>query len=118
MTKKIFLYCLLVGAATLLLCAGLFFGLQYRQILDDSYATLKQESHYVSKGIAKNGAAYLNVLDSDRQITWMDENGNIIGENELNAGKGNIKKMATGEQIEVPLTAEDIAETIGGSQNE
>lgn len=78
MTKKIFLYCLLVGAATLLLCAGLFFGLQYRQILDDSYATLKQESHYVSKGIAKSGAAYLNVLDSDRRITWMDENGNVL----------------------------------------
>lgn len=42
----------------------------------------------------------------------------VIGESELSAGKGNIKRMATGEQIEVLLTAQDIAETIGGSQNE
>ena len=37
----------------------------------------------------------------------------VIGGNELEAGKGNIKRMATGEQIEVSLTAKDIADTIG-----
>lgn len=42
----------------------------------------------------------------------------VIGESELAANKGNIKVMATGEQIEVSLTAKDIAETIGGNQNE
>ena len=42
----------------------------------------------------------------------------VIGESELTTGKGNIKVMATGEQIEVSLTAKDIAETIGGNQNE
>ena len=42
----------------------------------------------------------------------------VIGENELKTGKGNIKKMTTGEQIEVSLTANDIAETIGGEQHE
>ena len=42
----------------------------------------------------------------------------VIGENELKTGKGNIKEMATGEQTEVTLTANDIAETIGGEQHE
>jgi histidyl-tRNA synthetase len=42
----------------------------------------------------------------------------VIGESELTAGKGNIKTMATGEQREVSLTVKDIAETIGGNQNE
>ena len=42
----------------------------------------------------------------------------VIGGNELLAGKGSIKKMATGEQTEVALTAKDIAETIGGVQHE
>ena len=42
----------------------------------------------------------------------------VIGENELIAGKGNMKKMETGEQIEVALTAKDIAETIGDERNE
>ena len=40
----------------------------------------------------------------------------VIGESELAAGKGNLKRMDTGEQIEVALTAKDIAETIGGNQ--
>ena len=42
----------------------------------------------------------------------------VIGENELKTGKGNIKEMANGEQTEVSLTANDIAETIGGEQHE
>ena len=42
----------------------------------------------------------------------------VIGENELKTGKGNIKEMATGEQIEVSLTANDIADMIGGEQHE
>ncbi len=41
MTKKIFSYCFLVGALALLLCAGVFFGLQYRQNLDVAYAALR-----------------------------------------------------------------------------
>ena len=42
----------------------------------------------------------------------------VIGESELDAGRGNIKKMETGKQIEVALTAKDIAETIGGNSHE
>ncbi len=42
----------------------------------------------------------------------------VIGENELTNGKGNLKRMADGEQIEVSLTARDIAETIGGNNHE
>ena len=42
----------------------------------------------------------------------------VIGGNELAAGKGNIKRMTTGEQIEVSLTAKDIAQTIGDETNE
>ena len=40
------------------------------------------------------------------------------GENELTDGKGNLKRMADGEQIEVSLTARDIAEPIGGNNHE
>ena len=42
MTKKIFVYSFLVGALALLLCTGLFFGLQYRQTLDKALLTLRQ----------------------------------------------------------------------------
>ena len=77
MTKKIFSYCFLVGAVALLLCAGVFFGLQFRQIMDDASVALQQETRYVAHGIEHNGIAYLESLDSEVRITWMDESGNV-----------------------------------------
>ena len=78
MTKKIFSYAFLVGAVALLLCTGLFFGLQYRQNLDEAYATLRQETRYVAQGIENSGKAYLDQLESDKRITWMDGTGNVL----------------------------------------
>ena len=77
MTKKMFLYFFLVGVLALLLCAGLFFGLQYRQNLDDACAALRQEAYYVVQGIRQNGTDYLTDLESDKRITWMDASGNV-----------------------------------------
>lgn len=77
MTKKIFCYSFLVGALALLLCAGLFFGLQYRQNLDEASAALRNETYYVAQGIDINGEAYLQQLNSDKRITWMDADGNV-----------------------------------------
>ena len=78
MTKKVFLFSFLVGILALLLCAGLFFGLQYRQNLDDAYTTLQQETYYVAQGIRQSGADYLTNLESDKRITWMGANGNVL----------------------------------------
>ena len=78
MTKKVFLYSFLVGVLTLLLCAGLFFGLQYRQNLDDADAVLQQETCYVAQGIRLNGKDYLTGLESDKRITWMDASGSVL----------------------------------------
>ena len=77
MTKKIFLYCFLVGALALLLCSGVFFGLQYRQILDDAYATLRGEANYAAQGVAQGGTAYLASLQGEEHVTWMDEAGTV-----------------------------------------
>ena len=77
MTKKIFSYCFLVGAVALLLCAGVFFGLQYRQIIDDSSAALRQEAVFVAHGVTQKGIDFLKDLDSEVRVTWMDESGNV-----------------------------------------
>ena len=77
MTKKIFSYCFLVGALALLLCAGVLFGLQYRQTLDSTYATLRQEARCLAHGVEQNGAAFLEGLDAEPHITWMDAAGAI-----------------------------------------
>ena len=47
-----------------------------------------------------------------------DNVGDVMRYLELTDGKGNLKRMADGEQIEVSLTARDIAETIGGNSHE
>lgn len=78
MTGKIFRYAFLVGAIALILCAVLFFGLQYRQAIDDAFRTLREETAYVSEGILLNGEAYLQDLDSGKRITWMDGEGNVL----------------------------------------
>ncbi len=77
MTKKIFIYSFLVGFSALLLCAALFFGLQYRQNLEEAFATLEQETRYVAQGLEKSGASYLEELESDKRITWLDREGKL-----------------------------------------
>ena len=78
MTGKIFRYAFLAGILSVLFCAALFFSLQYRQNLDEAYATLRQETEYVARGIALDGEAYLLDLPSDRRITWIDADGEVL----------------------------------------
>ena len=78
MTGKIFRYAFLVGAIALVLCAALFFGLQYRQIMDEAIETLEQETAYVARGVALSGDAYLQNLSSDKRITWIDADGSVL----------------------------------------
>ena len=85
MTWKVFLYSFWVGLLSLLLCAGLFFSLQYRQSLDEAAATLRQETLYVAQGIEKNGDSYLKDLSSDKRITWMDAEGQLIYDTQSSA---------------------------------
>ena len=44
MIKTIFKSVFAVGLSVLLLCAVLFFALQYRQTYDETYAALQQEA--------------------------------------------------------------------------
>ena len=78
MTGKIFRYAFLVGALALLLCAMLFFGLQYRQTIDEAFEALRQETVYVSRGIALEGRRYLEELDSGKRISWIDDDGRVL----------------------------------------
>ena len=82
MIGKIFRYAFLVGTIVLLLCTLLFFGLQYRQNIDEAFEALRLESGYVSRGIALNGADYLKGLDTDKRVTWMDAEGQPLYDSE------------------------------------
>ncbi len=78
MTKKIFVYSFLVGALALLLSTGLFFGLQYRQNLDEASASLMQDTYYVAHGVEQCGLDYLTALKTDRRVVWMDAEGSVL----------------------------------------
>ena len=52
MRKKIFTDAFLLGISILLICAGLFFALQYKQTMDETYDALKGEAVYAAADIS------------------------------------------------------------------
>ena len=78
MTRTVFRSCFLMGVIVLLLCVLLFFGLQYRQVMDETYAALQQEAVYAEHGLMISGQPYLETLDKVNRITWITAKGDVI----------------------------------------
>ncbi|MCR5355831.1 MAG: two-component sensor histidine kinase [Lachnospiraceae bacterium] len=78
MTKKIFFHSFLLGTLVLILCSALFFGLQYRKMLDESYDTLKGEAKYAASGLETGGISYLKSLEDINRITWIGADGSVL----------------------------------------
>ena len=78
MTKTIFLNTFLVGISVLLLCAALFFGLQFTQVQEETYNTLREEAEYLETGLALNGIDYFSALSDVNRITWIDAEGEVL----------------------------------------
>ena len=116
MTKTIFKSVFTVGLSVLLICAVLFFGLQYRQTNDETYAALQQEAVYAANGLQIGGKSYLEMLGSINRITWISADGSVLYDNvftgnianqrdctevknafETGEGKGTRKSESSGE---------------------
>ena len=82
MTKTIFRNTFLVGMSVLLLCGALFFGLQYTQIKEETYAALQQESVYAEQGMLLSGTEYLEKLGNTNRVTWIREDGAVLYDSE------------------------------------
>ena len=82
MTKTIFRNTFLVGLSVLLLCGVLFFGMQYSQTKDETYDALQQEAIYAEQGVMLGGTEYLEVLDMENRITWIDQDGSVLYDSE------------------------------------
>ena len=83
MTKTIFRNTFLVGVSVLLLCGVLFFGMQYTEAKEETYAALQQEAVYAEQGLMLSGEDYLAALDRVNRITWIDGDGNVLYDSEL-----------------------------------
>ena len=69
MRKKIFTDAFLLGISILLICAGLFFALQYKQTMDETYDALKGEAVYAAAGLEIGGWNYLGEIKSTDCVT-------------------------------------------------
>ena len=78
MTGRIFKYAFLLGAVVLVLCAVLFFGVQYAQTREETYAALRQEAMYASGGVMIAGEDYLSALDGKNRVTWIGADGRVL----------------------------------------
>jgi len=78
MTKTIFRNTFITGISVLIVCAVLFFGIQYRQTIDETYGALEQEAVYVEQGLMAGGVSYLEKLGDGNRITWIDSSGTVL----------------------------------------
>ncbi len=85
MTGKIFRNSFLLGATVLLLCAILFFGVQYAQTTEETYAALRQEAIYAANGVMLSGEEYLRTLGTGNRITWINGDGSVRYDSESGA---------------------------------
>ena len=83
MRRKIFSYSFLLGVSVLLICAALFFALQYTHTLDETYDALKGEAVYAASGLRLGGTSYLESLDSINHITWIAADGSVLYDSEF-----------------------------------
>ena len=83
MRRRIFSYSFLLGAFVLLICAGLFFALQYTHTLDETYDALKGEAVYAASGLKLGGTGYLESLGSINHITWIAPDGSVLYDSEF-----------------------------------
>ena len=82
MIKTIFRNTFLVGISVLILCAALFFGVQYSQVQDQTYAALRQETIYAEQGLLLSGVDYLKTLDNANRVTWIADDGSVLYDSE------------------------------------
>ena len=83
--KKIFKYIMLVSSLITVLGLAFVVGILYHYFQGQLMGELKKEAVYISRGVESTGTDYLKKLnDEDSRITYVDESGKVIYDNEAN----------------------------------
>lgn len=85
MIKTIFRNTILVGVLVLAICSILFFGLQYKQTIDETFEELSLETSYAASGLELSGEDYLKNLCDANRVTWIDHDGTVIYDSEYSS---------------------------------
>ena len=85
MSKKISKYIMLVSSLITVLGLAFVVGILYHYFQGQLMDELKKEAVYISRGVESAGTDYLKKLnDEDSRITYVDESGKVIYDNEAN----------------------------------
>ncbi len=107
MRKKIFQNYLLVEVLVLVLCCGLFLGVLFQHYEKQAFSQLRTEANYIAHGMDLSGESYLNTLQSDTRVTWVDSDGMVLYDSAANPGT-----------MQNHLNREEIAEALQNGEGE
>ena len=89
MTRKIFQNAFLLGASVLMICAVLFFVVEYEQKLKETYEALEGEAQYAACGLELGGREYLERLKNINRVTWIAADGSVLYDSQYRDLKAN-----------------------------
>lgn len=78
MTGKIFRSCVLVGLSVMVLCIALFLAAMASRYEEEVYRQMEVTADYAKQGLEKVGLEYLQGLESDQRVTWIDVDGTVL----------------------------------------
>lgn len=82
MTKKIFRSIMLVSVIAMLLGLVSVTGILYQNFGDQIYTELEREAAYLASGVELEGVAYLENLNDEDRITYIDGDGTVLYDNQ------------------------------------
>ena len=93
MIRMIFRNTILVGGTVLLLCAALFFGLDYTHTKEETHEALREEAIYAEPGLMQGGEEYLKALGNINRVTWIANDGEVLFDNVYSGSLNNQKNF-------------------------
>lgn len=87
MTKKIFRSIICASFVTFLACFVFIMGILYEYFNNSLLKELRNEADIVEQGIELYGEKYLENIDSANRITWIESDGDVLYDSEIDASK-------------------------------
>ncbi|MCD8036097.1 MAG: ATP-binding protein [Clostridiales bacterium] len=86
MTKKIFRSIIFVSIVTFLACVALILGILFEYFNGSLLDELQNAAALAEQGITLQGSGYFEGLDSEDRITWIDSDGSVLYDTEIDSG--------------------------------
>lgn len=87
MTKKIFRSIICVSIVTFAACFVFIMGILYEYFNSQLLSELKSEAALVEQGVELYGEKYLEGVDVESRITWIESDGSVIYDTDVNADR-------------------------------